>query len=138
MILAGMDVARIGLAHGSLDEQIAKFERVKGSEWRKKKMTLEIALLPTRMTYTEGPYSGHENGGPEDSLTLYRGYRWVDKRDRVLDIFALSQAEGTRTFRSSCPILMDVPKGARLQLGILVGARSERVEFEFTSIAAPK
>ena len=29
MILAGMDVARIGLAHGSLDEQIAKFERVR-------------------------------------------------------------------------------------------------------------
>ena len=116
----------------------SKFQRIKGSEWRKKKMTLEVALLPTRETYTEGSYTGHESGGPDSSLTVYRRYRWVDKRGQELDIFPLSRAEGVRHFSSACPIVHDAPRGARLQLGILVGTKSERVEFEFTNIGAPK
>ena len=114
-----------------------KFQRIKGSEWKKKKMVLEVALVETLTAYTVGSYTGHESGGPK-SVAAYRGYRWADSRGRDLDIFTLSEGGGSSRFSSSCPILTDPPRGARLELGILVGARSERVEFEFTDLPAPR
>ena len=114
-----------------------KFQRIKGSEWKKKKMVLEIARVDTLAAYNEGPYTGHDAGGPK-ALTAYCGYRWVDSKGRDLDIFTLSQAGGLSSFSSSCPIPTDLPRGARLEFGVLVGATTERVEFEFTDLPAPK
>lgn len=82
-------------------------------------------------------HEAHAEG--EGDYDLLRGFRWVDKRGDVLDdIWPSSQSSGFGTsVEMSCRVPTDLPRGAKLQLGVLVDAAWETISFEETDVPGP-
>jgi hypothetical protein len=62
---------------------------------------------------------------------MLRGYRWVDKRGKKLEVWPSSESGGgNKTISTACRVPGKLPRGARMQLGILVGAEWETITFD--------
>ncbi|MBL6720360.1 MAG: hypothetical protein ISQ08_03020 [Planctomycetes bacterium] len=107
----------------------AKYKRAKGSSWKKAGLQLEtrVAVVPR--------FSAKGTG----NFDLYRKYRWLDAKGRALDLWPRSSASGGgKAFATDCMVPSELPKGARLELGLLVGAKTEKLLYEHLDIPAPR
>jgi len=107
----------------------AKYKRAKGSSWKKAGLQLEtrVAVVPR--------FSAKGTG----NFDLYRKYRWLDAKGRALDLWPQSSASGGgKAFATDCMVPTELPKGARLELGLLVGAKTEKLLYEHLDIPAPR
>lgn len=105
-----------------------KYKRAKGSSWKKAGLQIEtrVAIVPR---------FGAKGSGEFD---LYRKYRWVDQKGKVMDLYPVSTASGGgKSFSTDC-MLPEEARGAKLQLGLLVGAKTEKLSYEFLDIPAPR
>ena len=69
----------------------------------------------------------------------YAKYRWIDSKGKKLDIFPESEATGFgKQFTTACRVPVDLPKGAKLEMGVLVGAKTEWLEYEYLDVPAPR
>ena len=107
----------------------SKYRRLRGSKWKKAGITVE-----TRVTHVSEYYA--KGTGDFDA---YANYRWVNSKGKPLNISPASEASGTKTtFTSACRSPLDLPKGARLEMGVLVGAVTEWLEYEYLDVPMPK
>jgi len=114
-----------------------KFKRIRGSKWKKAKMSLEIARVETLTPFLEGSYTKTNPKSP-DALRSFVGWRWVSAKGELIDTRFYFRAGGVTSLEALCYVPTDLPKGARLEFGVLADARTERLAFEFTDIRAPK
>lgn len=74
----------------------------------------------------------------EGTFDLYRRFRWTDRRGKELDLWPSSRTSGGgEHFEARCRIPGALPRGARLQLGVLVGAAWEDVAFAYEDVPGP-
>ncbi|MEO2162845.1 MAG: hypothetical protein ABGY29_10005, partial [bacterium] len=70
---------------------------------------------------------------------LIRGCRWVSSSGKDLGIHPnFHYGGGDKTVTVSCLAPTELPRGAKLQLGILVGAGWETISFLYENLKAPK
>ena len=105
-----------------------KYKRAKGSSWKKAGLQIEtrVAIVPRFSAKGSGDFD------------LYRKYRWVDRKGKVMDLWPRSTASGGgKSFSTDC-MLPEEARGAKLQLGLLVGAKTEKLSYEFLDVPAPR
>ncbi len=107
----------------------SKYRRVRGSKWKKAGITVQTRSANVQEYYAKGT----------GDFDAYAKYRWIDSKGKKLDIFPESEAAGIgKQFTTACRVPMDLPKGAKLEMGVLVGAKTEWLEYEYLDIPAPR
>lgn len=105
-----------------------KYKKPKSDALKGAKFVVETRKVAVREFFAEGR-------GDHDKL---RKFRWVDKKGEELDIFPhFSSGGGGTRVSMQCRIPHDLPRGARLQHGFLIGAEWNTVSFEYTDIEGP-
>ncbi|MEO2164321.1 MAG: hypothetical protein ABGY29_17575, partial [bacterium] len=91
-----------------------KAKAAKSGELRKAKLKLESHVVTVTEVHAKG--SGNYD--------LIRGFRWVSSKGKDLGIHPnYHYGGGIKTVSASCMAPSDLPRGAQLQFGVLVGAR---------------
>ncbi len=107
----------------------SKAKSAKSSELKQAKAKLESHVVTVPEVHAKG-------SGDYD---LIRGFRWVSSKGKDLGIYPNYQfGGGKKTVSASCMAPSDLPRGAQLQFGVLVGARWETIDFLYEDLKAPK
>ena len=131
------EIAEPSIAMENKEEEIVvenlpmggKARAAKSRELKQAKLKLESHVTTVTEVYAEGA----------GSFNLLRGFRWVSSRGKDLGIHPSSRSSGwTKSVKVACRAPVDLPRGAQLQMGILVGARWETIEFLYEDLQAPE
>lgn len=107
----------------------SKAKPSKSRELKQAKLKLESHVVTVTEVHAKG-------SGDYD---LIRGFRWVSSKGEDLGIHPNYHfGGGIKTVKVSCLSPTELPRGAKLQLGVLVGAGWETIKFLYEDLKAPK
>jgi hypothetical protein len=107
----------------------SKAKAAKSRELKQAKLKLESHVATVTEVHAKG--SGNYD--------MIRGFRWVSSSGKDLGIHPnFHYGGGVKTVKASCLAPTELPRGAKLQLGILVGAGWVTIKFLYEDLKAPK
>lgn len=105
-----------------------KYRAVKSDALKKADLSVEVRSAVVYETVARGT----------GEFDMFRRFRWTDKLGRKIDIWPSSAAHGGGAhITMTCRVPAKLPRGAKLQLGLLVGAEWEDVAFEYEDVPGP-